>query len=78
MEYLFPIPSPYEIIDYSFINLSFNVAYSLDNEMKKSKIMISHMITKKECFYLFISIISFFFVVFVKLFYIKKNIIIFS
>ena len=31
MEYLFPIPSPYEIIDYSFLNISFNTVYSMDN-----------------------------------------------
>ena len=40
MEYLFPIPSPYEIIDYSFINLSFNVAYSLDKEIIKSTMVV--------------------------------------
>ena len=73
MEYLFPIPSPYEIIDYSFINLSFNVTNSLNNEITKSKIMMSHMITKKECFYLFVTIISFFIIIIIKLFYIGKN-----
>ena len=31
MEKLFPIPTPYEIIDYSFQNLSFNIVYSLEN-----------------------------------------------
>ena len=31
MEFLFPIPSPYEIIDYSFLNISFNTVYSMDN-----------------------------------------------
>ncbi len=30
MEYLFPAPSPYEIIDYSYFNLSFNVVYSMN------------------------------------------------
>ena len=31
MEYLFPFPSPYEIIDYSIKNLSFNVVHSMNN-----------------------------------------------
>ncbi len=33
MEYLFPNPSPYEIIDYSFLNISFNVVYSMDENI---------------------------------------------
>ena len=42
MEYLFPVPSPYEITDLSLINVSFNVANSLDKlimryENKESK-----------------------------------------
>jgi len=48
MEYLFPTPSPYEIIDYSAINLSYNIAYIMDeklriyeNEIKNSKNIIS-------------------------------------
>ena len=38
MEYLFPNPSPYEIIDYSLINLSFNLAFSMDKIIKSNKI----------------------------------------
>ena len=30
MDYLFPIPTPYEIIDYSISNLSFNVIHSME------------------------------------------------
>ena len=34
MEYLFPIPSKYEIVDYSIINISFNITYTMDKEIK--------------------------------------------
>ena len=30
MEYLFPVQTPYEIVDYSFKNISFNTVYSMD------------------------------------------------
>ena len=49
MEKLFPIPTQYEIIDYSFQNLSFNLVYSMD------KIIINYeeklkLIRKKNTF----------------------------
>ena len=34
MEYLFPKPTQYEIIDYSFLNFAFNVTYSMDKFIK--------------------------------------------
>ena len=34
MEYLFPFPTIYEIVNYSIINLSFNVVYSMDKIIK--------------------------------------------
>ena len=34
MEYLFPIPSKYEIVDYSIINISFNITYTMEEEIK--------------------------------------------
>lgn len=76
MEYIFPQPSPYEIIDYSFLNLSFNVVYSMDKNIKGYEIQISHMITKKECFYLGIYFIIFFIIIFIKynIYVMKKNI----
>ena len=51
MEYLFPIKTPYEIIDYSFENISFNIIYSMDKilidyeqelQLIKKKIEIKH------------------------------------
>ena len=48
MEYLFPNPSPYELIDYSLINISFNVAYSLDKNNKKNKKQNSGEIIKNS------------------------------
>lgn len=71
MEYLFPKPSPYEIIDYSFINLSFNIAYTLDNIININEIKLSHSITKKECFILMVSLLLIFFCFFLKLFNFK-------
>ena len=45
MEYLFPNPTPYEKIDYSFPNISFNVVYSIEKEMElnNEKINISNV-----------------------------------
>ena len=49
MEYLFPEPSPLELSDYSFYEVSFNVAYSMDKIERAYENRISHMISKKEC-----------------------------
>lgn len=49
MEYLFPNPSPYEIIDYSFLNISFNIAYATNIQLMINEKQMSNMITKKEC-----------------------------
>ena len=48
MEYLFPQPTPYELIDYSLINLSFNIVYSLNKDIKNLKNKISNLKKKKE------------------------------
>ena len=64
--YIFPQPSPYEILDNSFVNLSFNVVYTMDKNIKDYENQISHMITKNECFYLGIYIIILFIFIFVK------------
>ena len=76
MEYLFPQPSPYEIIDNSYLNLSFNVVKTMDKNIKDYETQILHMITKKECFYYGIDIIIFFILIFVKInnYFIKKHI----
>ena len=47
MEYLFPIPSPYEIVDYSMSNLTFNTVLSLDKEIKNYENKRKHLSTKK-------------------------------
>ena len=68
MEYLFPIPSNYEIIDYSLINLSFNVVYMMDKKIKEYEIQLNQMNT---------NYISFFFkdylILLAILFFIKYN-----
>ena len=33
MEYLFPIPTSYEIVDYNFANISFNVVHSMEKRI---------------------------------------------
>ena len=71
MEYLFPIPSPYEIIDYSMINLSFNVAYYLDKEMKikTSKQTKSNGNRQEHSTFIELKFIIFFLLVFSKVYY---------
>ena len=69
MEYLFPIPSSYEIIDYSFLNASFNVVSYMDKNIKYYKNKISTMITKEEFFYSFLNLIVLLSLLFLKLYY---------
>ena len=37
MEYLFPVPSPYEIVDYSFLNISKNYLNSMREKTNLNK-----------------------------------------
>ena len=60
MEYLFPNPSPYEIVDYSLLNISFNATYTLNRLLKLNEKEMSHFMTKKVCFYLLIKLILIF------------------
>ena len=69
MEYLFPIPSPYEIVDHSFLNLSYNVVYTMDKLIKISDKKILNMISKEECLYLGVNIIIFFMLISFKINY---------
>ena len=48
MEYLFPTPSPYEIVDNSLINLSFNIVYSMNELIKTYENQFSYMLIKNE------------------------------
>ena len=48
MEYLFQKPSTYEIIDYYFINKSFNVAFTMDKIINNYEIQLSKTIRKKN------------------------------
>ena len=73
MEYLFPNPSPYEIIDYSFTNLAFNVAYSMNEQLKLNENQIFNSINKKVCIHLVINLILFFLLIILKVHLISKN-----
>ena len=66
MEYLFPIPTSFEKINYSFKKLSFETIRSLDNNLKKYEKQKSQLIQKKEFFFLQSLIILFFFLIFLK------------
>ena len=66
MEYLFPNPSPFEIIDYSLINLSFNVAYYMEEEIKDYKTKYTKIIKKNEFYKLETIFVMFTFIIFIK------------
>ena len=66
MEYLFPIPSPYEITNYSLLNISFNATYTLNKILKLNEKKIIHLMSKKECFYLLLKIILIFLFILLK------------
>jgi len=69
MEYLFPIPSPYEIIDNSILNLSYNIAYTLNKIININHKKLAHSITKKEFFYRELNHILIFILIFFKVYY---------
>ena len=73
MEYLFPKPSPYEIIDYSFLNLSFNVAYSINHKIKLDEKQFSDMITKKDTYFFGIEMILIYIFTLIKIFFKMKK-----
>ena len=52
MEYLFPIQSPYEIRKDSFLNISFNLSYSMDNIIKINEIKLLSIHEKQKSLYL--------------------------
>ena len=68
MEYLFPKPSIYEIIDYSLLNLTLNITQAMNSKIIIYERHISQMITKKE--FVFLESIIF---IFVFLIYFKKS-----
>ena len=71
MEYLFPNPSPYEIINYSIQNLSFIVSKYLQNSLKKSKSQCQNILStkNKEFFYIYFLYLFFLFILFIKYYF---------
>ena len=48
MEYLFPIPSKYEIVENPILNISFNAIYSMEQSLKSKEIFFINLIKRKE------------------------------
>ena len=67
MEYLFPIPTPFEISPNLFYNFTFNFAYSMEKSQKEYEAKISRMITKNEALSVIINIIMIFLIIISKL-----------
>ena len=67
MEYLFPIPSPFEISQNLFYNFSFNFIYLLDKNQKEYEAKISRMIAKTEALSVIINTITMFLIIIYKL-----------
>ena len=70
MNYLFPILTPYENIDYDISYLAFNVVKSLETTLKLEEKKFKNIIRKNNIFRLETLIVLFIFVLFIK---IKKN-----
>ena len=66
MEYIFPKPSQYEIIDYSLLNLTLNITQSMNSIIIIYERKISQMITKKEFYFLETIIFIFLLLIFFK------------
>ena len=69
MEYLFPHPSPYEIVDYSLINISFNITYTMDHQIKEIEQQLSQMLTKNDFYFFEIIQTLIFILIICKLYY---------
>ena len=69
MEYIFPKPSQYEIIDYSLLNLTLNITQSMNSKIIIYERKISQMITKKEFYFLEAIIFIFLLLIFFNIFY---------
>ena len=67
LEYLFPVPSPYEIIDHSFYHISFNTAHTMEEIEKRYENQISHMIQKKDCLFIITNYLIVFFLIIYKI-----------
>ena len=67
LEYLFPVPSPYEIIDHSFYHISFNTAHTMEEIEKRYENQISHMIPKKDCLFIITNYLIVFFLIIYKI-----------
>ena len=73
MEYLFPIPSPFEVINNSSYYLSFRFAYLMNNLEKEYEVKLSHMISKSEVFQLIIHMITIFTIINYKIIHFFKD-----
>ena len=66
LEYIFPNPTSFEILDYSLQKISFLAARSLDNDLKICEKQKSYLIKKEEFYFLQSLIILFFFLMLIK------------
>ena len=71
LEYLFPNPTPYEIINYSFVNISFYVSYILNMKLKRN--IRIHEIMIKEFIVILLIIIILIIVIYIKFYFINKR-----
>ena len=60
MEYLFPIPTPYEIVDYNLANISFNVVYSMNKRLILSFTLYENLFNKIYYFQKLLLLLIFF------------------
>ena len=73
MEYLFPIPTPYEIIDYSFTNLSFNIVNSMEKIVDLYELQLRDIRKKIIYIFFFFNLLAFFSSLIIKCFLIYKH-----
>ena len=66
MEYLFPNPSPYEIINYNVRNLSFIVSKYLEKSIKKATKQYNNKLSIKNREFFYFHFLHFLFILFIK------------
>ena len=67
MEYLFPIPTIYEVLDFSSINISFNTVYALDEQLNFLENQYSKSIPKIYFYLIGTNIMLFFILLLIKI-----------
>ena len=67
MEYLFPIPSPYEVVENPILDLSLNIVYSMDQFLKTKQNILTNTMKEKKIIFIEKNVIIISFLLLIKI-----------